>query len=282
MAEHNLTIKIVLDVAALFIVAFPILALILWAQPYERGYFPNDESISLPFKDQTISESLLAALGFALLVVTILIVEIIRNVKGKSVTDKTLCGFEIPGWVWETYVGIGVFSFGASCQQLLVTVAKYVIGRLRPHFFDVCKPTPLTTTAQGYVTRFTCAGADSAKLTDMRLSFPSAHASFAMYCAVFFILYIEVKARWRGSKLLRHVGQFVVLLAGFYVGLSRIVDHMHHSSDVAVGFVLGGVIALITFVYLYKPKKSGPRNSWLTEPSTQPEILPRPVLMTHH
>lgn len=32
---------------------------------------------------------------------------------------------------------IGVFLFGCACQQLTTDVAKYTIGRLRPHFFDV-------------------------------------------------------------------------------------------------------------------------------------------------
>ncbi|CAH4029071.1 putative phosphatidate phosphatase [Pieris brassicae] len=283
MTEQNLLIKICLDVVALLIVGFAWLALLLWAKPYERGYFQNDQSLSLPFKEEAISETLLAGLGFALLIITILIVEIIRNIKGKSVSDKTLCGTEIPGWVWESYVAIGLFTFGAACQQLLVTMTKYVIGRLRPHFFDLCLPSITTTTRQGYVSEFTCAGAGgAAKLKDMRLSFPSAHASFSMYCAVFFILYIQVSARWRGSKLLRHVAQFVVLLAAWYVGLSRVVDNMHHPSDVAVGFAVGAIAALITFVYLYKPKIAEPRTSWLTEPSTQPEFLPRPVLMTHN
>ncbi|CAG4947884.1 unnamed protein product [Colias eurytheme] len=284
MARNNLVLKIVLDFIALVIVAFPLLALQLWASPYERGYFADDPSLRLPYKTQTVSEGLLAGLGFALLVVTIIIVEISRDVRGKSGGARSLGNCEIPAWVWESYVAIGVFTFGAACQQLTVNIAKYVIGRLRPHFFDLCKPVPIdASTADSYITNFRCTGAavTASTMKDMRLSFPSAHSGFAMYCAVFFIFYIQVKAKWRGSKLLRHVAQFGVLIAAWYVGLSRVVDHMHHWSDVAVGFAVGAAFAVLTFIYVYAPVKRIRRESWITEPSTQPEMLPRPVLMAH-
>ncbi|KAF9794335.1 hypothetical protein SFRURICE_019058 [Spodoptera frugiperda] len=49
---------------------------------------------------------------------------------------RKVLGREIPPWVWEAYQVIGVFLFGCACQQLTTDVAKYTIGRLRPHFFD--------------------------------------------------------------------------------------------------------------------------------------------------
>ena len=67
----------------------------------------------------------------------VLIVEIIRDKKGNGIGEKFLCGSVIPGWLWESYQTIGVFTFGASCQQLTSDLAKNVIGRLRPHFIAV-------------------------------------------------------------------------------------------------------------------------------------------------
>lgn len=46
-------------------------------------------------------------------------------------------GRRIPPWVWASYNVIGVFGFGVACQQLTTDIAKYSVGRLRPHFFDV-------------------------------------------------------------------------------------------------------------------------------------------------
>ncbi|XP_032520110.1 putative phosphatidate phosphatase [Danaus plexippus] len=275
MAVDRIIWKILLDFIVLACVALPLLLIYLFAEPFHRGYFADDDSLKLPFKEQTISESLLASLGFALNVVTIIIMELVRDKRGKGIGDKFVSGTLFPGWVWESYCAIGVFTFGAACQQLTVNSAKYVIGRLRPHFFDVCQPIPNNASnTMGYIQDFTCVGADAAHLKDMRLSFPSAHSSFAMYSAVFFILYVQVKGKWRGSKLLRHAVQFAVLMAAWYVGLSRVVDHMHHWSDVAVGFAVGAVYGIIVFIFVLKPKKYGD-PTWEPPP---PEMLPRPVL----
>ncbi|KAH9635877.1 hypothetical protein HF086_002437 [Spodoptera exigua] len=170
----------------LFSVAFPILGLSLWATPYRRGYDVNDMSIRLPYKDQLIS---------------ILLVEIVRDKQGKGVGEKFLSGSVMPGWVWESYRSIGVFAFGASCQQLTSDFAKYVIGRLRPHFIDVCVPYPTANSSAnrlGYINDYTCAGSDPAKIAEARLSFPSSHASFSMYCAVFFIFIYVLKPKKYG------------------------------------------------------------------------------------
>nr|BAM19813.1 wunen [Papilio xuthus] len=215
MAVDRLIWKIALDFFVLLCVAFPLLGLLLWAEPYHRGYFADDYSLRLPYKQQ---------------------------------------------------------------QQLTVNAAKYVIGRLRPHFFDLCRPIPNSSSPLnelGYIQAYTCSGASAAQLKEMRLSFPSAHASFAMYTAVFFIFYIQVKGKWRGSKLLRHGCQFAALIAAWYVGLSRVVDHMHHWSDVTVGFIVGFAFGAIIFVYVLKPKKYGMPRSWETGP---PEMLPQPVM----
>ncbi|CAF4914878.1 unnamed protein product [Pieris macdunnoughi] len=58
----------------------------------------------------------------------------LRDYKGGR--SRVILGTEIPAWVWEAYRVIGVFLFGCACQQLTTDVAKYTIGRLRPHFFE--------------------------------------------------------------------------------------------------------------------------------------------------
>ncbi|CAH2042654.1 unnamed protein product, partial [Iphiclides podalirius] len=278
MAVDKLIWKIILDFVVLACVAFPLLALLLWAEPYQRGYFENDETLRLPYKKQQISEGLLAGLGFAFIIIAVVLTEIVRDKQGRGIGEKFVSGTLVPGWAWESYVTIGIYTFGAACQQLFVNAAKYVIGRLRPHFFDVCRPVPNSSSPLnelGYIQAYTCLGADASRIKEMRLSFPSAHSSFAMYTAVFFIMHVQAKGKWRGSKLLRHGGQYVALMGAWYVGLSRVADHMHHWGDVAVGFVVGAVCAVVVFVYVLKPKKYGMPRSWENAP---PEILPQPVL----
>lgn len=66
-------------------------------------------------------------------------------------------GYKIPVWMWESYCVIGVFAFGCAAQQLTTDIMKYSIGRLRPHFYTVCRPNyNCTPYSLDYITDFTC------------------------------------------------------------------------------------------------------------------------------
>lgn len=136
--------------------------------------------------------------------------EVINSVSHKP--PLMFKGYAIPAWVWESYSVIGVFAFGAACSQLTTDVLKYTIGRLRPHFFTVCRPN-CTINQYEFITNFTCTNPDFINnarimkemrsvsqcpflfvfcvfvkqvLCTFRLSFPSGHSSFSMYTALYF------------------------------------------------------------------------------------------------
>lgn len=44
---------------------------------------------------------------------------------------------ELPAWLMEAYKKIGIFVFGGAVSQLTTDIAKYSVGRLRPHFLTV-------------------------------------------------------------------------------------------------------------------------------------------------
>lgn len=57
---------------------------------------------------------------------------------------------------------IGVFLFGCAVSQSFTDIAKVSVGRMRPHFLDVCKPNFSTINCSlGYITNYTCTGEDS-------------------------------------------------------------------------------------------------------------------------
>jgi hypothetical protein len=53
--------------------------------------------------------------------------------------------------------------------QLLFSLGKTSIGRLRPHFFDVCKPANMPDNCSGiFITLDVCTGEDTAKIREAR------------------------------------------------------------------------------------------------------------------
>lgn len=131
----------------------------LIGQPYRRGFFCNDESIIHPFQNDTISTTVLISVGICLPVATvkycgiifaekvssmmslqILIVELIRGKLSLDPDrDVTLFSWSVPICFQNLYKNLGFFLFGAATCQLTTDLAKYTIGRLRPHFIDVSK-----------------------------------------------------------------------------------------------------------------------------------------------
>lgn len=49
-----------------FTVGFPVLFFYLWGSPYKRGFFCDDESIRLPFKESTVTSAMLYFVGLVL------------------------------------------------------------------------------------------------------------------------------------------------------------------------------------------------------------------------
>jgi len=81
----------------------------------------------------------------------------------------------VPRFVVNCYKLIGTFLFGAAVNQSVVDICKYTIGRLRPHFLDVCRPNISASLCDShtpgiyvYVDNFTCTMPEDKKLLDSR------------------------------------------------------------------------------------------------------------------
>ncbi|XP_042588232.1 phospholipid phosphatase 1 isoform X3 [Cyprinus carpio] len=175
------------------------------------------------------------------------------------VKSKSFCN----SYVACIYKAIGTFLFGAAMSQSLTDIAKYSIGRLRPHFLDVCKPdwTQINCTGGAYIEDFVCTG-DSTKVNEGRLSFYSGHSSFSMYCMLFLALYLQARMQAEWARLLRPTLQFFLIAASVYTGLSRVSDYKHHWSDVLAGLIQGAIVALLVvfFVSDFFKKKVEPQK----------------------
>ncbi|KAM7368848.1 hypothetical protein PAMP_013153 [Pampus punctatissimus] len=155
------------------------------------------------------------------------------------------------------YKAVGTFLFGAAMSQSLTDIAKYSIGRLRPHFLDVCKPDwkMINCSSGAYIEDFTCTG-DQTMSNEGRLSFYSGHSSFSMYCMMFLALYLQARLQVEWARLLRPTVQFFLIAASVYTGLSRVSDYKHHWSDVLTGLLQGALMAILVVFFVsdfFKP-----------------------------
>nr|XP_006139611.1 phospholipid phosphatase 1 [Pelodiscus sinensis] len=215
-------------------------------KPYQRGFFCNDDSIKYPFHDSTITSTVLYSVGFTLPIFSIIV--------GETLSVYYNClhsnSFVRNNYIATIYKAIGTFIFGAAASQSLTDIAKYSIGRLRPHFLSVCQPDwAQVNCSLGYIENFPCQG-DKAKVNEGRLSFYSGHSSFSMYCMLFLALYLQARMKGDWARLVRPTTQFGLIAASVYVGLSRVSDYKHHWSDVLTGLLQGAVVAVLIVVYV--------------------------------
>lgn len=78
-----------------------------------------------------------------------------------------------------------------------------------------------------------------------RVSFPSSHASVAMFAAVYLALYIHYIFN-KKYVLVKALFQTGFLCISLYVCFSRISDYAHHWYDVLAGAILGCAGSLYT------------------------------------
>ncbi|XP_050295170.1 putative phosphatidate phosphatase isoform X2 [Anthonomus grandis grandis] len=273
MADDSVVVplrKVVFDVLLLQLVGWPILFLFLWGNPFHRGFFCEDDSLRHPYHESTVPSWTLYITGFGLNVITMMLTEILNRPNEKK--TFYFMGKNIPYWMFNAYCAIGMFAFGAACSQLTTDVMKYTIGRLRPHFYTVCKPSINCSLPENqfvYHTDFTCTNPlySSSKriMKEMRLSFPSGHSSFSMYTMVYFAIYLQKRMTWDGSKLLRHTLQFLAVLSAVFTAMTRVSDYKHHWSDVLIGLLLGATIAIITANYFarFQPENGKIRDTYI-------------------
>ncbi|XP_014861699.1 PREDICTED: lipid phosphate phosphohydrolase 3 isoform X1 [Poecilia mexicana] len=222
--------------------------------PYQRGFFCDDQSITLPYKNSSVPTSVLTATAISLPVFSIIIGESFR-IFFMSEGTKSFVGNP---YFAAFYKQIGLFAFGCAISLSFTNIAKVSIGRLRPSFIDVCKPDFSTINCSlGYITEYKCQGPES-QVQEARKSFFSGHASFSMYTMLYLVFYLQSRLTWKGARLLRPLIQFTLIMMSFYTGLTRVSDHKHHPSDVLAGFFQGALVAVCVVFFvsdLFRPKR---------------------------
>ena len=92
---------------------------------------------------------------------------------------------------------MALFLWGVGVGHLVCYVLKSSFGHLRPNFWAVCQPNVTCSDPLIYHEDYTCTGADSRLEARSRQAFPSGHATFAGFSAVFLVVYLQDRLRPR-------------------------------------------------------------------------------------
>lgn len=254
--------QLILDVLSLFLVFLPWIVLQTAVKPYRRGFFCDDDSIKYPFKDNTVTNAALTISGFVVAFIVFAVTEAVQFLaaSNRPAPFRFSSSCSMPRYFLIVYKIFGIFLFGLAIQQTITNIGKFTIGRLRPHFLSVCDPdfSRLNCTVGNaadpvylYIEYEVCRTPESStRLKDARMSFPSGHSSFATYVAVFLTLYLQARMTWKGSKLLKHLLQAILIYLAIFVCLSRVSDYKHHWSDVLSGAILGVFVAALAGIHI--------------------------------
>ncbi|XP_017122873.1 putative phosphatidate phosphatase [Drosophila elegans] len=219
-----------------------------WGPPTKRGFFCDDQSLMYPYHENTVSPTMLHWLGLYLPLILLFVLESLSCYQG---------GVDQWAKLWPVQNTVRWFLYGYVFNDLLKGIAKHTIGRLRPHFFAVCRPHfPDGTNCSDLVHRgaleyhadYTCRPdlslASEDMIRDVNVSFPSGHSAMAFYGLVFVALHLR-RRRWPlAGSLLGPILQLACVAVAWFVALSRVMDFKHHWSDVAAGSLLGAGTAL--------------------------------------
>jgi phosphatidate phosphatase len=224
----------------------------------------------LKFGDFFVSSATLFAVSFIIPYIVIIITEYFVGMRDRNKTQNdnivTFGKVTVHSRV-VTALRIGLyFVFATGITTLLTFIATFTIGRLRPHFLDVCKPewddieckTPHGSPA--YVTEYKCLG-DSERfgenadrqVEEARKSFLSGHTSISFQSMTFIILYLQARLAFPCSETF--ILPFLQLCAfcfAFFTALSRVMDNAHHPTDVLAGSILGILVQAVNVFYFLR------------------------------
>lgn len=244
-------VQTIVDLVAI-IAVFVVFVLVYFLQDPKIRYFTcQDNDIFFPYIPDTIEFWVVGIYGILGPILVILLVELLNSnflpcQKEKNERCRTF-------WI-ALFHALSLFVLGIAIVLCLTEIGKRWVGRLRPHFMDVCKPDwskvdCRIATLDGYVYNSISTGGsfctgDADKIKEARFSFPSGHSSFSWYTMLFTIIYLEARLVLIRFRFIKTIFQMTCFIAAFVTMLSRISDYHHRGSDVLGGAVLGIIVAL--------------------------------------
>ncbi|PON24546.1 phosphatidic acid phosphatase beta [Trichoderma gamsii] len=163
---------------------------------------------------------------------------------------------------WDVNNGVIGLLYSLISAAVFQVFCKWLIGGLRPHFLDVCKPDISRVTNQGldrsgftqiYYTRDICTG-DPDQIDDSLESFPSGHTTAAFAGFVFLSLYLNAKLKVFSNyhpAMWKLIVIYAPILGAVLIGGALTIDEFHNWYDVVAGAIIGTVMAFSAYRMTY-------------------------------
>ncbi|XP_023330126.1 putative phosphatidate phosphatase [Eurytemora carolleeae] len=234
-----------LDIVAFIIVGAVFVGFKNYAAPHHSGFFCSDSSIRFPYHNSTVPTEVNNIISYGVPLVCLIVLHWFLFARLKK------------GWRGVLF-DLKLLVFFGLITQTTTQILKIAVGRLRPHFLDVCAVNlDLDDTVCGsinnptYVSNYSCIGNPELfpeskeylknRIKEARLSFPSGHSSLAFYGMT---LTIFILHRSKLTSLPVQLVQASCLLYAMFTAVSRVTDNKHHPGDVIAGSILGAIFAL--------------------------------------
>ncbi|KAK7752145.1 hypothetical protein SLS62_005889 [Diatrype stigma] len=169
---------------------------------------------------------------------------------------------------WDVNNGILGLLYSLITAAVFQVFLKCLIGGLRPHFLDVCKP-DISRASNGptdvgapynaagfkqlYYTSEICTG-DQNEINDSLESFPSGHSTAAFAGFVYLYLYLNAKLKVFSNyhpAMWKLVLIYAPILGATLIAGALTIDEYHHWWDVLAGAVIGTVMAFSAYRMVY-------------------------------
>lgn len=169
---------------------------------------------------------------------------------------------------WDVNNGIIGLLYSLITAAVFQVFLKCLIGGLRPHFLDVCKPDfSLASNAPGvegsgyngagytgiYFTKEICTG-DEKEINDSLESFPSGHSTAAFAGFIYLAIYLNAKLKAFSNyhpAMWKLVAIYTPVLGATLIAGALTIDEFHNWYDVVAGAIIGSVMAFSAYRMCY-------------------------------
>lgn len=206
--------------------------------------------LAYPYRSQIISSGLDTALAILVPLFFLLIIQIrIRN-------------------FWDLNNTVIGYIYSIETSAAFQVMIKWLIGGLRPNFYDICKPDPSLASdptfnvtgwnGVGYrqymYTSDICTSGQTRALWNAMQSFPSGHSTTIWAAYVYLYLYLNAKLKVFANyhpSMWKLILLYCPILGAVLVCGSLNIDQSHNWYDIVAGAIISTVFAFSSYRMVY-------------------------------